>query len=97
MFKNKRVLPSFLVACAVHAGTFLYFFARMISDALDGSHRESFLDWVPLAVFLTTFVLQALPPLRSEWKEAPVKMFLWMVAVTAVLVWIFAFFMRLLT
>lgn len=96
MFKNKRALPLFLLACVMHAGTFFYFFARTISDALDGSHKESILDWAPLAIFLASFALQALPPLRSGWKAAPVKMLLMMVSFSAVLVWVFAFFNRLL-
>ncbi|WP_316571194.1 hypothetical protein [Neobacillus sp. YIM B06451] len=95
MFKNKRSLPLFLVACAAHAGSFFYFFAQTISNALDGSHRESILDWIPLAVFLATFALHALPPLRSGWKEAPVKMLLLAVSLTAILVWVLGFFNRL--
>ncbi|WP_059172904.1 hypothetical protein [Bacillus sp. FJAT-27445] len=96
MFKNKRSLPLFLVACAAHAGSFFYFFAQTISNALDGSHRESFLDWVPLAVFLATFALHALPPLRSGWKAAPVKMLFSVIAVTAVLVWVIGFLNRMI-
>ncbi|RHW43110.1 hypothetical protein D1B31_00055 [Neobacillus notoginsengisoli] len=94
MFLKRQTWLLFIFICAIHAIAFFTFFSWTISNALDGSHRKSFLDWIPFAVFLATFSLQALPGLRSAWKAAPVKMLVSLVTAVFVLLWLFAFIFR---
>ncbi|WP_048828191.1 hypothetical protein [Bacillus sp. B-jedd] len=96
MFSKKRTLLLFLFACAVHAIAFFYFFSIGISNALDGSHRKSYLDWLPFAVFLASFLLQGLPGLRASWKAWPIRMLVSLVFAVSAFVWLIALLFRVI-
>ncbi|OCA84363.1 hypothetical protein A8F94_16805 [Bacillus sp. FJAT-27225] len=88
MFKTRSSFFLFLFASLAHALTLIYFVASTVSTGLDGSHRESLLDWFPFLLFAATFAFHGLPELRAVWKSAPLRAFLLLIVIIGVLSWL---------